>query len=128
MSRYATVLYDEARDFVLIEYRPVTLATREDVEAFAFEIEVELSKLARKVDIIVNLGQLVVKPTAVVAYDEARQRMISLYALRAYRFSGSTLVRTRILTSSAINGQTANVFSSLPEALEALLSDRARGR
>jgi len=126
MSRYASVEYDRARDFAHIQYLPATLATKEDVAAFAAEIDPEMTKLRRKVDIIVNLGELTVRPAAVATYDAARQRMLQAYALRVYRYSGSTLVRTRILTSSTLHGQVANVFSSLTEAVAALVGDRAR--
>jgi hypothetical protein len=128
MSRYATVTYEKAQDYVHIEYLPVTLATWEDVAAFKAEIDREMAKIHRKVDIIVNLGELSVKPAAVAAYDTARQRMLADYGRNAYRYSGSGLVRTRILTSSTIHGQSANVFSSFVEALEAMHDDRARER
>jgi hypothetical protein len=128
MNRYATVTYDAARAFAHIEYLPATLSTKAEVAAFAEEVDREMSKLGKKVDIIVNLGELTVKPSAVPAYDEARQRMFRAYARQAYRYSGSNLVRTKILTSSTINGQTANVFASFGQALEALLADRARAR
>lgn len=128
MNRYATVTYDEARAFAHIEYLPATLSTKAEVAAFAEEVDREMSKLGKKVDIIVNLGELLVKPAAVPAYDEVRQRMFRAYARQAYRYSGSNLVRTKILTSSTLNGQTANVFASFEQALEALLADRARAR
>ncbi len=126
MNRYATVDYDSARDFAHIQYLPVVLATPDDVAAFTAEIDREMSRLRRKVDILVNLGELSVRPAAVPDYDAARQRMFQAYALRAYRYSGSTLVRTRILTSSTLHDQAANVFSSFDEALAALAGDRAR--
>jgi uncharacterized protein (DUF2342 family) len=126
MSRYVAVTYDEARDFAYVQYQPVTLATDADVAAFAEEIDVAMTKLGRKVDIIVDLGELCVKPSTVTIYDETRQRLIRTYARRAYRYSGGNLVRTKILTSSTLHGQNANVFQSFAQALEALLADRAR--
>jgi hypothetical protein len=125
MNRYVAVTYDEARDFAHIHYQPVTLATAADVAAFAAEIDHAMTKLGKKVDIIVNLGELCVKPAVVRVYDETRQRMLNDYAQRAYRYSGAGLVRTKILTSSTLHGQNANVFLSFEQALEALLADRA---
>jgi hypothetical protein len=125
MTSYATVTYDRAQDYVLIRYRAVVLATDSEVAAFAAEIDAPMRELGRKVDILVDLGDLAVKPAAARAYDEVRQRMIRDYANRAYRYSGSTLVRTKILTSSTLHGQQANVFESHAEALEALRADRA---
>lgn len=124
MARYATVTFDEALQYAHIQYLPVVLETKADVVAFAKEIDREMSKLGRTVDIIVDLGELVVRPAAVAAYDEERLRMFEAYARRAYRYKGSGLVRTRIMTSSTLHDQPANVFPSLAKAVEALLADR----
>jgi hypothetical protein len=128
MPRYAKVEFDKALDVAHIQYLPVALETAAEVAAFAKEIDREMTKLGRKVDIIVDLGDLVVKPAAVAAYDVERQRMFAAYALRAYRYHGSSLVRTRILTSSTLHDQRANVFPSFEEARDALLADRQRSR
>jgi len=126
MPRVVTVTYDSVHEFVHVEYLPVIVATRQDAWALAAGIDGEMSKLRRKVDVVVNLGKLVVKAAAVAAYDEARQRLMAAYARRSYSYGGSALVRTRILTSSTLNGQPANVFASYSEAVEAMLADRAR--
>lgn len=126
MARYARVTYDDALDFAHIEYLPVVLEKPADVAAFASEIDAVMSKLGRKVDIIVDLGELVVKPAAVAKYDEERLRMFGAYAKRAYRYHGSALVRTRILTSSTLHDQRANVHASFEQARAALLADRKR--
>jgi hypothetical protein len=126
VGRYADVTYDSADAFAHIQYRAVALETPADVRAFAREIDRAMTKLGKKVDVIVNLGELVVKPAAVAAYDEERQRMVAAYALRAYRYGGAALVRTRILTSSTIHDQAANVFATFEDARAALLRDRKR--
>jgi hypothetical protein len=126
VGKYATVTFDREHAFAHIQYRPVALETAADARAFAKEIDREMTKLGKKVDIIVNLGELVVKPAAVSTYDEERQRMFAAYALRAYRYGGSPLVRTRILTSSTIHDQAANVFATFEDARAALLRDRER--
>jgi len=126
VGKFADVTYDAKHAFAHIQYRPVALENGADARAFAKEIDREMSKLEKKVDIIVNLGELVVKPAAVATYDEERQRMFAAYALRAYRYGGSALVRTRILTSSTLHDQAANVFATFDEARAALLRDRGR--
>jgi hypothetical protein len=87
-----------------------------------------MTAIERKVDIIVDLGEMVVKPAAARAYDRVRQRMFAAYAKRAYRYAGSSLVRTKILTSSTLHHQSANVFETFEQALDALLADRAAKR
>jgi hypothetical protein len=126
VGKYADVTYDAQHGFAHIVYRATVLENAADARAFAKEIDREMSKLGKKVDIIVNLGDLVVKPAAVAAYDEERQRMFAAYALRAYRYGGSALVRTRILTSSTLHDQAANVFASFEDARAALLRERRR--
>jgi hypothetical protein len=126
VGKYADVTYDAAHAFAHIQYRAEVLENAADARAFAKEIDREMSKIGKKVDIIVNLGELVVKPAAVRAYDEERQRMFVAYALRAYRYGGSALVRTRILTSSTLHDQAANVFATFEDARSALLRERKR--
>lgn len=126
MGKYADVSYDSVHAIAHIEYHPVVLESAADARAFAREIDRAMSKLGKKVDIIVNLGELVVKPAAVATYDEERQRMFAAYALRAYRYGGSALVRTRILTSSTLHDQAANVFATFEDARTALLRERKR--
>jgi hypothetical protein len=126
MSTYTTVLYDKARDYAHVRYLPVVLATEADVAAFAEEMDRWMTKIGKKVDVIVDLGEMVVKSAAARAYDQERQRMVNAYAKRAYRYGGSSLVRTKILTSSTLHGQSANVFETFEQALQALLADRAR--
>jgi hypothetical protein len=126
MARYAKVSYDESLDFVHIQYLPVALETKADVLAFSREIDAVMKPLGKKVDIIIDLGDLVVKPAAMAAYDEERQRMIGAYARRAYRYNGSGAVRTKILTSSTLHDQAANVFPTFEKARDALLADRKR--
>jgi hypothetical protein len=126
MPRYATVTYDKARDFAHIRYKAAVLPDERAVAEFAAEIDPEMLALGKKVDIIVDLGELVVKAAAARAYDEARQRMFGAYAKNAYRYSGSSLVRTKILTSSTLNSQAANVFETFEQALEALLASGRR--
>ncbi len=125
MARYATITYDKARDFVHIQYLPVVLADEQDVVAFAAEIDRAMRRISTPADIIVDLGEMTVKPAAARAYDRERQRMFQAHARVAFRYSGSSLVRTKILTSSTIHGQAANVYETFEEAYEALESARA---
>ena len=124
-NHYATVTYDRKLDYAHIQYLAAVLETPADVAAFAREIDPPMSKIGRKVDILVDLGELVVRSGAVAAYDTERQRMFAAYANRAYRYRGVRLVRTRILTSSTLHDQAANVFDSFEEARAAMLRDRA---
>jgi hypothetical protein len=126
VGKYSDVTYDAEHGFAHVQYKPGVLESAADVRAFASEIDREMAKLGKKVDIIIDLGELVVRPNVVRAYDEERQKLFAAYALRAYRYHGSGLVRTRILTSSTIHGQAANVFATFEDARAALLADRRK--
>jgi len=126
VGKFSDVTYDAEHAFAHVQYKPLVLESVADVRAFATEIDRELAKLGKKVDIIVDLGDLVVRPAVVRAYDDERQKLFAAYALRAYRYHGSGLVRTRILTSSTLHGQAANVFATFEDARAALLQDRKR--
>lgn len=125
MSRFVTATRD-SRDFLHIRYKPVTIETPEDVAEFARDIAAQIVSLVgeRKIDIVVDLGQLVVKPSAAQLYDAARRELAGKHAKLAFRYSGLSIVRTKILTSSAIHGQHANVYESFEQAVAALMRAR----
>ena len=125
MSRFVTATRD-SRDFVHLRYKPVTIETPEDVAEFTRDVATQLVALVgdRKVDIVVDLGQLVVKPSVAQMYDAARRELAANHAKLAFRYSGLSIVRTKILTSSAIHGQHANVYESFEQAVAALLRAR----
>ena len=60
--------------------------------------------------------------------SQARRAMFEKLARHAYRYHGSQLVRTKVLTSSTLHGQAANLYATFDEAVRALEDDRARGR
>lgn len=125
MGRYSTVTHDRDRGFVHIHYAVAVIATEADVATFADEIDRAMRGISKPIDILIDLGELTVKPAAAAAYDRERQRMLAAYGNRVLRYGGTSLVRTRILTSSAIHGQDANLFETYEEALDALLNARA---
>jgi hypothetical protein len=122
------VTYDRARRFAHVQYLDGALETPEDVAQLRAEIEEQMRPLPVPVDVVVDFGALVVKPAVAAAYDEARRAMFERLARRAYRYHGSQLVRTKVLTSSTLHGQRANLYATFEEAVKALEDDRARGR
>lgn len=126
MARFVTVTYDSKLDFAHVRYLRGTLQTEQDVEEFARQIDSQLRSLVgqRKVDIIIDLGALTVKPSMAQAYDAARLQLRDKLARRAYRYGGNAVVRTKIFTSSTIHNQQANVYETFDEAVAAMLADR----
>jgi hypothetical protein len=129
VGKYVIATFDKRDEFVHLRYGRATLSTTADVDAFKADVEQALSFLrGRKADFIVDLGAMEVKPAVVALYDDARRSLIASTALRAYRYAGTRLLRTKIMTSSAIHHADANIFASFEAALAALRADRARDR
>lgn len=120
------VSYERTRRFAHVQYQDGAIETLADVAQFRQEIESQLAPIPKPVDIVVGLGRLTVKPAVAAAYDEVRQQLTAQTARRAYRYGGSTLVRTKVLTSSTLHGQTPNLFETFEDAVRALETDRAR--
>lgn len=128
MGKFIEVTFDEKLDCAVIHNKAVAIETVADVAAWAKEVDAAFGRRrGKKIDIIVDLGEMVVRPSAVAAYDEERQRLFSAYAKGAYRYAGTGVVRTRILTSATIHGQSANLYATFEEARDALLRDRHQG-
>ena len=125
MPRFVVVTYDRTRRFAHVQYLDGSIETLADVAQFRQEIESQLAPIPKPVDIIVGLGKLTVKPAVAAAYDEVRQQLATQTARRAYRYGGSTLVRTKVLTSSTLHGQQPNLFETFDDAVRALEMDRA---
>ena len=128
MGKFVSVHHDTAREFVHIRYLSGVLQSEAQVAEFAREIDQAIVAAVgrRKVDIIVDLGDLTVKPVVAHAYDTVRLRLREERARRAYRYGGTAVVRTKVLTSSTIHGERANVHETFEQALAALLADRSR--
>ncbi len=128
MGKFIDLTFDDELDCAIIHHKAVAIENAADVAAWAKEVDAGFRRrLGKKMDIIVDLGEMVIRPAAMAAYDETRQKLFAAYAKRAYRFGGTGVVRTRILTSATLHTQAANLYGSLEEAREALLRDRRNG-
>ena len=129
MGKYVTVQFDANEEYVHLRYHQVALKTEADVAEWKAEVERELRFLdGKRVDFIVDLAEMDVKPSVVAAYDEARLDLAAKTARRAYRYSGTRLLRTKILTSSTIHRAQPNVHATFEEALAAMRAERAKSR
>jgi hypothetical protein len=120
------VQFDPTLRYYHLVYRDVVLETPEDVRAWSRDLEGRMLHEPGKVDVIIDLEGLTVKPAVVKLYDEQRIELLGRRTRHAYRYSGNPLIRTKILTSATLAGQSANVFETFEQALDALKADRAR--
>lgn len=113
-------------DAVLAEFENVELHTPADAQRWAREVDLRLSSFGRKVDLLINLDGLRVKPPA--SRDFGRQRAIVLakHSRVSYRFGGDRSTLTSVLTTSVLEHTAANVYGSFEEARAALRRDRER--
>jgi len=120
--------YDAQNDVVTASFTDVVLANSADVLRWQREVEGHFAKFGRKVDLLIDLAGLMVKPGASRTFGKCRASVLSRFTLRSFRFNGDTSTRTSVFTSSVIEGAAANVYDSREKALQALLEDRERSR
>jgi len=119
--RFRYVAEDDA---VLAEFENVEIQTREDADRWAREVDVRLRSFGRKVDLLINLDGLQVKPAASRDFGRRRAEVLEKYARSSYRFGGDRPTLTSVLTSAVIEQTDANVYGSFAAARNALLSAR----
>ena len=122
-----TFTQDTEHDVVTATFTDVVLNTPADVSRWRREVEHLLGRYGKKVDLLVNLDGLVVKPGASRSFGRERSDVLAKYTTRSFRYGGDAQSRTSIFTSSVIDGAAANVYDSRDAAL-ALIEARATRR
>lgn len=117
----------QTSDVVLAEFEGVELATTSDVTRWANEVGERLGAFGRKVDLLINLDGLRVKPAVSREFGRRRAAVLARFTTRSYRFGGDRNTVTSVLTTAVIEGAPTNVHGSYQEALDALLRDREGG-
>lgn len=128
MGTHMRFVLDEQYDIVEAFFEAYELRSAADVLAWRAKVERELGRFGHKVDLLINLDGLVVRPAAAKLYGEHRSQLLALFANRSFRYGGDNATRTTVFTTSVFTGAEANVFPSRREALEALLDDRRKSR
>jgi hypothetical protein len=119
-------LYDVDLDAVHASFANCVLADGRDVEQWEREVSRRLASFGRKVDLLIDLTGLMVKPSASAAFGEARTRTLERYTLRSFRYGADRSTRTSVFTSAAIHGAAANVYPTREAAVAALIAARAK--
>jgi hypothetical protein len=106
-----------------------SLESEEDVLAWYEEYRCYFTSVfgRRKVDIIFDLSQFSVAAKMAKLFTEYRVKVIAEFANRTYRVNASTQFSTIMYTGTVQTGVPANNFSSVEEAINALVNDRKLG-
>jgi hypothetical protein len=118
--------YDPSLDAVHASFTDCVLSTPKDVERWEREVKARLATFGRKVDLLIDMSGLIVKPAVSTLFGEARARVLRMYANRSFRYGADRSTRISVFTSSVIHQIDANVFATREEAIEALIQSRQR--
>lgn len=119
--------YLQEDDAVLAEFENVDLVTPADAQRWAREVDLRLASFGKKVDLLINLDGLKVKPGASREFGKKRAWVLAKHSHRSYRFGGDRATLTSVHTSAVLEQTAANVYASFDDARAALRRDREGG-
>ena len=118
--------HDVSNDVVTAHFENCVLETADDALRWQAEVEKELARFGRKVDLLINLDGLIVRFAAGRAFGRARAEVLERFAIHSFRYGGDETTRTFVNTSGMITGAEVNAFSNREQAMAALLELRRR--
>lgn len=121
-------LHDRAYDVVEAKFFDVVLETTADVLRWRREVEQHLTPFGRRVDLLIDLDGLVVRPAASQFFGEQRSQVLMRFSIRSFRYNGSQSTLSSISQTARLYGAAANVHPNRASALAALLAERRRDR
>lgn len=119
--------YLKEDDAVLAEFENVELVTPADAQKWAREVDLRLASFGKKVDLLINLDGLKVRPGASREFGKLRAKVLAKHSNQSYRFGGDRSTLTSVHTSAVLEQTAANVYGSFEEARTALKRDRVEG-
>jgi hypothetical protein len=119
---------DPLHGFVEASFTNYILRTEADVIAWRAEVERELGRFGRKVDLLINLDGLAVKPSASRAFGVNRAAVLTQFTNISVRYGGDLATQTTVFTTAVRDGADANVYPTREAAVAALLEARRRER
>lgn len=117
-------IHHEDIDIVEATFDAVHLEDRSDVAEWERRVRALFETYGRKVDLLIDLGGLSVKPSISRAFGRARAAVLSDFALRSFRFGADAWTATSVSLTAVLDGADDNLFRSRDDALAALLRDR----
>lgn len=123
------IWFEHDREFDVIEafFENYELVSEADVLRWRQEVERGLARFGRKVDLLICLNGLIVRPAASRFFGEHRSQVLAQHTRRSFRYGGDGATRTTVFTSSVLHNADANVYPTREAALQALLDARQQG-
>jgi hypothetical protein len=105
------------------------LESEEDVLAWYEEYRRYFTSVfgSRKVDVIFELTKFSVSAKVAKLFTDYRLKLVTDFTNRTYRVNASTRFKTIMYTGTVRTGVPANNFSTIEEAISALVNDRKLG-
>ena len=116
--------YDVTIDAVHASFTDCVLSTAADVTRWEREVSLRLSTFSRRVDLIIDMSGLLVRPAVSALFGKARSRVLGTYSIHSFRYGADRATSISVLTSAAIHGVDANVCETRADAVAALLASR----
>ena len=118
--------YDGEKNIVFTEDSG-DIQTREEVDAFFDQYESYLNQLAKKVYVVANIDNLMVRSVIADYYGAQAQKRAVQHILGFARWGTNTSARLTVRTSSANANIPARIFDTREEAVEEIEELKAAG-
>jgi hypothetical protein len=126
MEKKVSFEYDAERN-ILFTDDSWDVKTREDVDAFFAEYLEFFEKLGKKVYIVANINNLVVRAAIADYYGETSLKTVEKYVLGLARWGSNDWARMTVRTTSLKAKMTPNIHATREEAIQAILEMQQGG-
>lgn len=120
------ITYDASIDVATMSFKNVVVATPEDANRIRDLAVPQLVAIGKKVDLLIDLHDFVVKPSGMRAYGEMRAKLLADHTASSFRYGGDAQTKSSVFTTAVLDGTSGNVAATREEALRALLVARQK--
>lgn len=118
--------YDAERNILFTEDN-WDVKTREDVDKFFAEYLQFFEQLGKKVYIVADINNLLVRAAIADYYGETSRNTVEKYVLGLARWGTNDWARMTIRTTSLKAKMTPNIYATREEAIQAILAMQEKG-
>ena len=120
------ITYDAAIDVATMTFKNVVVVTPDDALKIRDLAVPQLVALGKRVDLLIDLTDFVVRPSGMRAYGEMRAKLLADHTLSSFRYGGDAQTKSSVFTTAVLDGTSGNVTTTREEALRALLVARQK--
>ena len=126
MEKKVVFEYDAERNILFTDDN-WDIKTREDVDQFFSEYLQVFEKLGKKVYMVANINNLLVRTAIADYYGETSRNTVEKYVLGLARWGTNDWARMTVRTTSLKAKITPNIFVTREEAIQAILELQKKG-